>query len=402
MKILIYFADMVAGQMVKAKTNKAIPTSLESVLQDMGGVTFINCFSPAPDTPRSLSTIFTGLMPNVNGCNRRDKWPGYDLDVTSPSIFRTAIDSGFRVSALLSTTEIKTKRFLPRDCSDEVRVYSNLEELVQALKCDSASPEVTFIQDNDCHFAISDHFGLRAGHTIGTRRVGKNLQRLLHHTGRDYFDSIVVFSDHGFAPSLPIGRRNRLESSGPQRSRVLFHFWSKELECPKTSTRLTTTADVGILLQSMIQTRSAETAIYSLLSRPANETIIVEDYSNHRTSFGVFPDVWSVITPNLIYIESSDGHFSALTQSIGVNNEIQISRTDVTSAEASHFREILRDECESFQNSQEMRSRLGADLTIKTYMDSSSRTTGTRAILRIVGTWLDSLRARIPRTRENG
>lgn len=392
MRILLYFADMVAGHMLKMDTDKASSGSLESVLKEMGGVTFVNCYSPAPDTPRSLGTIFTGLMPDVNRCNRRDKWPGHSLSDVSSSFFRTAVDSGFQVSALLTTTEIKTQRFLPADCRDDVRIYSQLEELIQAIKRDPVSHEVIFVQDNDCHFAISDHFALKASHTIGSRRVGRNLQHFLSRIGQNHFDSIVVFSDHGFAPSRPRRRRSQLELSGPQRSKVLLHCWSKELDCPSTSTRLTTTAEIGIVIQSMVQTQSAKSAIHALLNRPQNKVVTVEDYSNHNTNSGSTPDVWSVITPSQMYIEASDGQFLTFTLSVQAREGSKFVRSEISSAEVDRFREILRAQCESFRDSQELGKKLGSHLAISTYMDSSSRTTGIQAILRIVGIWLKLLR----------
>ena len=391
MRILLYFADMVAGHMLKMDTARALSGSLELVLKEMGGVTFVNCYSPAPDTPRSLGTIFTGLMPDVNRCNRRDKWPGHSLSDASPSLFRTAIDCGFQVSALLSMTEIKTQRFLPADCQDDVRIYSQSEDLIQAIKRDPTSHELIFVQDNDCHFAISDHFALKAGHTIGSRRVGKNLRQFLNRIGQDNFDSIFVFSDHGFAPSRLRRRRSQIESSGPQRSKVLLHCWSKELDCPSTSTRLTTTAEIGIVIQSMIQTRSAESAIHALLNSPQNKFVTIEDYSTHTTNSGSPPDVWSVITASQMYIEASDGRFLSFTLSVEGQERSKFVRSEISSAEVDRFREILRAQCESFRDSQELRKKLGSHLAISTYMDSSSRTTGIQAILRIVGIWLKLL-----------
>ena len=72
MKILILFCDMLRANRLKT-VNKDIFhwTVFDKWIQDFGGCTYSNCYTPAPDTPRSLACFYTGLYPKLNGCRSR-------------------------------------------------------------------------------------------------------------------------------------------------------------------------------------------------------------------------------------------------------------------------------------------------------------------------------------------
>lgn len=399
MRLLIYFADMVAGHLLQMSKNSSLESSLEYVLSELGGTNFTSCYSPAPDTPRTLATVFSGLLPSENGCDRRDKWPGHDLSPDVKSVFRVAIESNFRVSALLSDKELSTNRFLPADCRDRVRLFSQFDDLLQTVQQDSVSHELIFIQDNDCHYSISDHFAFSAGHSLGMRRVAANIRRAIDELDKDSLDAVVIFSDHGFAPIRLFGRRNSLLFAGLHRPKVLFHFWSQELNQSQTCSRLTSTVEIGILIRTMIQTLCVNGAVRQLVNSPGNDRIVVEDYSSHATNPGSTPDMWSVITPQQIYVESATSETMLLAAPTRRGRGAGHVRRAPSGEEMEIFQNVLRTSCDSFRNWDRLRESLGANLPESmSFMDSTLRTRGSKALLRIIGTWLNLSRMR-PRRR---
>lgn len=395
MRLLIYFADMVAGHLLKMSENSSYESSLEHALSELGGINFTNCYSPAPDTPRTLATVFSGLPPNENGCNRRDKWPGHDLSPDIQSVFRVAGQNDFRVSALLSDKELSTNRFLPADCRDRVCLFSQIDDLLQNVQQDSASRELIFIQDNDCHYSVSDHFAFSAGHSLGTRRVAANLQYVVERLGKDSLDAVVIFSDHGFAPIQFFGRKSSLTFAGLHRPKVLFHFWSQELNQSQTSSRLTSTVEIGILIRTIIQTLCVNDAVRQLINSPGNAEIVVEDYSSHATSPGSTPDTWCVITSQQIYVESATSKAVFLAVPTRGGHGASHVRRVPSGEESERFQSVLRRNCESFRSWDILRESLGANLPESlSYMDSTLRTRGYKALLRIIGAWLNLSRLR--------
>ena len=62
MKILMLFCDMLrANKLNVVNKNNCKPTPFDNWLGNFGGCTYINTYTPAPDTPRSLACLYTGL-----------------------------------------------------------------------------------------------------------------------------------------------------------------------------------------------------------------------------------------------------------------------------------------------------------------------------------------------------
>jgi len=78
MKVLLVFIDMMRTDLLSVyNQNVKDKTSFDLLLEKIGGCIYTNCYTPAPDTPRSLACLQTGLHPYFNGCNTRIKWPKY-------------------------------------------------------------------------------------------------------------------------------------------------------------------------------------------------------------------------------------------------------------------------------------------------------------------------------------
>ena len=70
MKILFLFCDMLRANKLKIiNTDIKRFTSLDKWLLKFGGTIYKKCYTPAPDTPRSLACLYSGRYPIRNGCS---------------------------------------------------------------------------------------------------------------------------------------------------------------------------------------------------------------------------------------------------------------------------------------------------------------------------------------------
>ena len=75
MRVLFLFIDMLRPNRYGLYNQKLENNKIDNAIIELGGTLYTNCFSPAPDTPRSMASFYTGLSPIENGCNTRVKWP---------------------------------------------------------------------------------------------------------------------------------------------------------------------------------------------------------------------------------------------------------------------------------------------------------------------------------------
>ena len=92
MKILILFVDMLRPNRFGIYNEQIKENLIDDFVKNLGGDLYQNCFSPAPDTPRSMACFYSGQTPINNKCDTRVKWPGKFLKKEEPNIFDPFID----------------------------------------------------------------------------------------------------------------------------------------------------------------------------------------------------------------------------------------------------------------------------------------------------------------------
>ena len=65
MRILALFLDMIGGEYINICNPEEKSTSFDKLIRDIGGKVYTNCYTPAPDTPRSSACMWTGVYPSV-------------------------------------------------------------------------------------------------------------------------------------------------------------------------------------------------------------------------------------------------------------------------------------------------------------------------------------------------
>ena len=110
MRILLVFIDMVRVDHLKTYNSDAKECCLDRRLAEIGGTIYTRCFSPGPDTPRSMACMQSGLYPFFNGCSTRIRWPFYFLKEGISTIWDHAAEKKMIVnlSILSHLTQRKT------------------------------------------------------------------------------------------------------------------------------------------------------------------------------------------------------------------------------------------------------------------------------------------------------
>lgn len=201
MKVLAYFVDMLRADLAENRLETS-NDALSEVLREIGGEVFCQAHTPAPDTPRSLASLFFGEGWGRKGFGYRSDWPGLVPveEIRQPSIFRKLLDQGFEIAVFLSVLEIQSGRFLPKDASldKNLHVFSELEAFYNFVTSSNGGrPLFVFFQNNDYHHEVDRLNGHPKADLLGAERVGQHLKNFLKTVGPELFTSIYVFSDHG-------------------------------------------------------------------------------------------------------------------------------------------------------------------------------------------------------------
>ena len=196
MKILTIFVDMIRANRLKLfepsikKNNK-----LDNLLENIGGTVFTNYISQGPDTTRALASYFSGKPPWQNGCDARNKKVSSFLDSnlkTNIDIFEDYKYDQFFFANPVEFEQIFPQKFKLHKHNKDFDLNNFIEDI--SLTDDSHF----FISLPDFHYSIDDYGANFLGEKIGYSKLVSSLSIIFNKFKPDYFDYILLFSDHGF------------------------------------------------------------------------------------------------------------------------------------------------------------------------------------------------------------
>ena len=112
---------------------------LDEIIENFGGTIFQNCYTPAPDTPRSLACLHSGLYPERNGCNTRIRWPYYYFKEKN-SLLESLVEADFNVTYYATQNKINVGP-LPKGSKDKVNILNCLSKLDETISEDLKNEE---------------------------------------------------------------------------------------------------------------------------------------------------------------------------------------------------------------------------------------------------------------------
>ena len=316
MNILIFFGDMVRVNRLNIYNNDLSDTPIDNTLRKLGGTFYDNCFTPAPDTPRSMACLFSGLLPKNNGCDTRTKWPGKFLAETNKSFLRVFQENGFSVNSYVHAGV--SNLFFPRDVYEGMNQINDFQRFLEVVReTNKDSNNIYFVQNMDYHYCVDDLSASHKSETQGNKRVADSINRVLENRKDDFFDLIIIFSDHG---CKLIGESQNWDSFlDEDRTKILMFIHRKGDQGINKVRHLTSIIDLyPYLFEKYLQDFGTNPASLvfdgkSLDCPESDRLLFVEDHYNYSkgkgfsTSFGSLTNIWGVVSDRFRYTETLDG-----------------------------------------------------------------------------------------------
>jgi len=162
----------------------------------MGGTCFTNAYTPAPDTSRSMACFYTGLYPKKNGCCKYAQYPRYWLN-TNNHIFKVLSNNSYEITVYSPIRDYIDGLF-PLDIIDcNATINIGFKETIKKIKENQSKKPVVFITLPDYHDAVDMMGRDVSGDEEGQSHISNSFALLFENIPIDYFDKIVIFSDHG-------------------------------------------------------------------------------------------------------------------------------------------------------------------------------------------------------------
>lgn len=221
MKILTVFLDMLRNEQVYNEEAGWENMILRDFFLEIGGTLFSSCYTPAPDSYRSLACFWQSQYPLENGCNSRTMKTYDYLKFPKNTFLAKMKHKGYQFNCFGGAWNNDKIGFLPAiydPLTDNMSTGKFLREYLQTVKLEKDS--FTFINLEDLHFIIEDEYADHEAFLHGTQKLVNLMKMIFINFSIKEFDEIIFFSDHGF--------RYYYEQGGfllDKRRSNIFLFW---------------------------------------------------------------------------------------------------------------------------------------------------------------------------------
>jgi hypothetical protein len=304
MKVLTIFIDMIrANRLSTFNDNIKVNTPLDNAFKDLGGTLFTNCFTPGPDTPRGMSTYYTGIDPYQNGCNTRLKWPKYFLDKNLKTVFDIFLEKNYEMNIFSAPNERDTG-FLPSHI-DSMDIHNDDYNMNKYLSnIELKNDHFIFLSIPDYHWAFDD-FGYSTNGERKSYEVTKSVFNIVFNNfDKDDFDHIFIFSDHGFKFNIERKFESKLYMLNEDRTNNIMIHRKKGENDLIINDKLCSLADMYSTYEDILNIDI--TNGISLLSNKEHQYIILEDHMDFAPAINQNIELWALVNNEIIYIRELD------------------------------------------------------------------------------------------------
>lgn len=294
MKILAVFIDMLGAEYLNLCNPNRPRNAMDELLLKMGGTLYTQCYSPAPDSPRSSACMWSGLYPKENHCNTRLRWPRYFLNPERDNLFRQLERLGYQVNVFMQPEHVELG-LIP--LTGREKIYQGS---IDRFLTDAVVSEDSFqlIYLPDLHLAME-----KALYTWGTFEravlfVARMLEKIFDcYQAEKEFDYILMFSDHGFIlRDEGIHYPHLIEDD---RSKTFLYMRKKGDSVLTLDHQLRSNLDVFPTVCEMLGSRPANRIDgLSLFRETGHACVMIEDHSTFSVELGQLIDHWCVVLPD--------------------------------------------------------------------------------------------------------
>ena len=288
MKILMFFLDMMTSQHLNVCNEQANNNEMDEVLRRLGGTVYANCYSPAPDTPRSSACMWTGLYPGENHCDCRLKWPKKHLNRNVDNIWEIFKKLDYRVNIYQEIWQDKLG-LIPLTGKEKVYTESMYDLMHDAEITENT---INYFYFPDFHTYLEEACYRESwGITEGIKFTAGLVQEVLdYYNATEVYDYIFMFADHGFHmfdTSHIISR---------ERTNTLMYLWKKgDTELVKDA-KLRANLDLMPTLCEILNYKPANAIDgISLLDEWGHDAVLIEDLQRFDFHISQLAEHWCVV-----------------------------------------------------------------------------------------------------------
>ena len=303
MKVLVLFADMIRQNRLLGSIGESSSMhDLDYIIQSIGGSFYTNCYTVAPDTPRSLATVFSGNEPSVNGCDRHTKWPQFFMNAEEKNIFEIFYEAGYHMDFLSDPVERLCGVF-PQFVLDKFshnERYS-VHDFFKNLKL--KENHLVFACFPQFHWTLNSIGASTFGERQGYRDISYAFDTMLNSIDIEEFDHVILFSDHGFKLACELRKNAPYRILDEDRTNVLFLHKQKGQKQISVNDTLCSLIDFKSLCADILNENLNKNGTYSL---PEKKYVIIEDHSSFNVGITDSIEQWAVKTRASYYIRNSE------------------------------------------------------------------------------------------------
>ncbi|WOG32179.1 hypothetical protein [Segatella copri] len=297
MKILLAFFDMVRVDHLKLyNSNAPQETAFDKLFRKIGGTLFNRCYTPAPDTPRSLACLQTGYLPFKNGCDTRIKWPKFFIKDNVSTIFDNAVSRGYNVNLCIRKPTVLTGEFKYKE-SDKITLSYTFDEFL--TKAQFSENSLSYIGNVDPHIVVGEYGGSDYGLNKVSEVVDLYFKKYMTIDFLNQFDVVIFFSDHGLKTTKEkYTQKSKLDLLLDGRTKLLMFYHAKGDKEVRIDDRLCSMVD----LYSTIEQLTGGTDMrdgFSMLQPPQRKMLHIEDHTDFSVSPEVMVKQWRVVSDKL-------------------------------------------------------------------------------------------------------
>lgn len=290
MKILMIFCDMLAAEYMNL-CNKDVPQNkVDTIIKQYGGTVFTNCYTPSPDTPRSSACMWSGLYPRRNGCDNRLKYPRYFLKDEVNDLWKVLKKLGIKTNIYVDNSN--NIGGLIKFAGDENIRSGSVYEFCEAVEKDNDM--LNFIYLPDLHKILAETDYSKEGFVEGCSFIGELINNIVGiFSTPDFFDYIIIFSDHGFRFSDDVDKHDHIIDH--DRIHTFMYLRKKNDSFIVYDDQLRSVLDIFPTMCEILSVEYKDLDGCSLLGKEGHEHILVEDHDKFSVEFGLAIEHWAVI-----------------------------------------------------------------------------------------------------------
>jgi len=299
---MLLFVDMLRPNRFSLYNDALNDNLLDVFIRDLGGTVYKNCFSPAPDTPRSMASCYTGLYPYQNGCTSRVKWPSKFLNPDLNTVFDNFADNQHKITCFSNPNE-RTAGLFPKKIDDYAEHNEDFDLKGYLDNVELESDHLVFISIPDYHWALEDWRYTTKGEERAISETTLSLETIFDSLNKDDFDHVFIFSDHGFKFLAERRNESKYEFINRDRTNIFLLHRAKGQNNISYNEKLTSIQDVKATVDSLFDRDS----LYSLFSENEREYLVIEDhFSTMAPTVNQNIDMWGIVKKNELYVRTLD------------------------------------------------------------------------------------------------